>query len=103
VVRHARTIGVIIVGIGLAVVIGFTSVAISGMGDFNKAKLVRERNPGNAMYDLQFFIATVQLAFVVSGAVGGVLLTVNGLTWLALGGALRRLEQDRPARAGGAT
>jgi hypothetical protein len=95
-------IGVIIAGIGLAVVIGFTSVAVSGMGDFNKAKLVRERNPGNAMYDLQFFIATVQLAFVVSGAVGGVLLGLNGLTWIALDGAVRRLERDHAGRGGGA-
>ena len=100
-VRHARTIGMIIAAIGLAIVVGFTSVAVSGMGDFNKAKLVRERNPGNAMYDLQFFIATVQLAFVVSGAVAGVLLALNGVTWIALGGAVRELERDRPRRGGG--
>jgi hypothetical protein len=91
--RHARTIGLVIVGIGLAILIGFASVAVGGMGDFNKAKLVRERNPGNAMYDLQFFIATVRLAFVVSGAVGGGLLALNGASWLALGAAVRRLEQ----------
>ena len=100
-VRHARTIGIIIAGIGLAVAVGFTSVAVSGMGDFNKAKLVRERNPGNAMYDLQFFIATVQLAFVVSGAVGGALLTLNGLTWIAMGSAVRRLDGDGSAHGGG--
>ena len=91
----------IIAGIGLAVVVGFTSVAVSGMGEFNKAKLVRERNPGNAMYDLQFFIATVQLAFVISGAVGGLLLAVNGLTWMALGSAMRDLDRDGAGRGGG--
>jgi hypothetical protein len=97
--RHARTIGMVIAGIGLAVLVGFTSVAIGGMGEFNKAKLVRERNPGNAMYDLQFFIATVRLAFVISGAVGGGLLALNGATWIALGAAVRRLDQG-PGRGG---
>jgi hypothetical protein len=100
--RQARTIGMIIAGIGLAVLVGFTSVAIGGMGEFNKAKMVRERNPGNAMYDLQFFIATVRLAFLVSGAVVGALLTLNGATWIALGTAVRRLEPAASGRGGGA-
>ena len=100
--RHARTIGMIIAGIGLAVLVGFTSVAVGGIGEFNKAKMVRERNPGNAMYDLQFFIATVRLAFLVSGAVGGALLALNGVTWIALGTAAGQLEQSAGGRGGGA-
>jgi hypothetical protein len=69
--RRARTIGIVIAAIGVAVLIGFGSVAIQDSGDFSKAKLLRERNPGNAMYDLQFFVATSQVAFLVSGAGGG--------------------------------
>jgi hypothetical protein len=92
----------VVTGIGLAVLVGFTSVGVGSIGEFNKAKLVRERNPGNAMYDLQFFIATVRMAFIVSGAVGGALLALNGATWIALGTVARRLESGAPQRGGGA-
>jgi len=46
--RRARTIGIVIAAIGVAVLIGFGSVAIRDTGDFSKAKLLRERNPGGA-------------------------------------------------------
>ena len=101
--RRARGIGLLIAGIGLAIMIGFAGVAAMNIGEFQKAQMVRERNPGNAMYDLQFFIATVRLAFLVTGAVGGGLLALNGAVWLSLGRAVRRLEQLPPSRGGGTT
>ncbi|MBX3023315.1 hypothetical protein KF840_00220 [bacterium] len=92
--RRAGTIGMVIAAIGVAVLIGFGAVAIEGSGDFSKARLLRERNPGNAMYDLQFFVATSQLAFLASGAVAGGLLALNGLTLMLVG----RLARERGPR-----
>jgi hypothetical protein len=88
---RARTIGIVVAAIGVAVLIGFGSIAVRDSGDFNKAKLLRERNPGNAMYDLQFFVATSQIAFLVGGAVAGGLLALNGVTLMLVG----RLAQER--------
>ena len=97
--RHARTIGTIILAIGLAVLASFSYYAFAGYGDFQKARMFRERNPGNAMYDLQFFVAASQLVFVVGGAFGGALLALNGLTWLALGAAVDDTAKSRaPAK-----
>jgi hypothetical protein len=92
--RRARTIGVVVAAIGVAVLLGFGAVAVEGGADFRKAQLVRQRNPGNAMYDLQFFVATSQLAFLVGGAVAGGLLALNGLTLMLVG----RLAQEREER-----
>ena len=100
--RHARMIGTIILAIGLAVLLSFGYYAVANLAEFHKAQMVHERNPGNAMYDLQYFVAASQLAFVIGGAVGGLLVALNGLTWIALGGTARRLETGVPARAGGA-
>lgn len=92
--RRAGWIGMLLAAVGVAVMIGFGSVAVQGSGDFSKAKLLRERNPGNAMYDLQFFVATSQLAFLTSGAVAGGLLALNGLTLMLVG----RLARERDGR-----
>lgn len=92
--RRARTIGMVIAAIGVAILLGFGAVAVEGSADFRKAQLVRQRNPGNAMYDLQFFVATSQLAFLVGGAVSGGLLALNGLTLMLVG----RLAQERESR-----
>jgi hypothetical protein len=94
VLRRAGTIGLVIAAIGLAVLVGFGAVAVEGSGDFSKAKLLRQRNPGNAMYDLQFFVATSQLAFLTSGAVAGGLLALNGLTLMLLGRVAREREDQ---------
>ena len=99
--RRARIIGLVIAGIGLAVMVGFASVAAMNIGEFQKAQMFRERNPNNAMYDLQFFIATVRLVFLVTGAVGGALLALNGAVWLSLGRVVQRLEHAPPGRGGG--
>lgn len=89
---RARTIGMVIAGIGLAVLIAFAAAALQSVlpssGDFRKAQMVRERNPGNAMYDLQFFIAATRLGFLVAGAAGGGLLALNGVTLMLVGRGL---------------
>lgn len=92
--RRARTIGIFLAAIGVAVLLGFGTVALQSGGDFRKAQAVRQRNPGNAMYDLQFFVATSQLAFLVGGAAAGGLLALNGLTLMLVG----HLAQEREPR-----
>jgi hypothetical protein len=95
--RYARIIGTVVLAIGLAVTASFTYYAVAGYGDFQKAQMFRQRNPGNAMYDLQFFVAASQLMFIVGGAVGGALLSLNGLSWLAIDSASRvALRDARP-------
>lgn len=90
--RHARLIGIVLVAMGLAVLLSFGYFAIGSHAEFQKAQLFHTRNPGNAMYDLQFFVAASQLLFVVGGALVGALVAINGATWMALGSALRRLD-----------
>jgi len=118
--RRARVIGLVIAGIGLAVMVGFASVAAMNIGEFQKAQMVRERNPNNAMYDLQFFIAATlakptmtakpmpaitrpmtRALRYTSPSVGGALLALNGAVWLSLGRVVQRLEQAPPGRGGG--
>jgi hypothetical protein len=94
VLRRAGTLGIVVAAIGVAVLLGFGAVAIEGRGDFSKARMLRERNPGNAMYDLQFFVATSQLAFLTTGAVAGGLLALNGVTLMLIG----RLARERETR-----
>jgi hypothetical protein len=101
--RHARMLGTVILAIGLAVLISFGYYATGSLGEFRKAQLVHQRNPGNAMYDLQYFVAASQLVFVIGGAVCGALLALNGVTWLVLGSVARRLQPSaEPRRGGGA-
>jgi hypothetical protein len=96
--RYARLIGAAVVAVGLAVLISFGYYASASMGDFRKAQMFHERNPGNAMYDAQFFVAASQLLFLVGGAAGGLLLALNGATWIALGSAVRALQRDGSTR-----
>ena len=95
--RHARTIGIVLAGIGVAILISFAAVALwSNVPDFRKALLLYERNSGNSMYQLQFFVATSELVFVIGGAIVGALVALNGVSWIALAAAVSALEQDRP-------
>jgi len=95
--RRARLIGTVVTAVGVAVLVTFGYYAFATFADFRKAQMFRERNPGNAMYDLQYFVATSGLVFTVGGAVFGAVLTLNGLTWIALGGVARQLERERGA------
>lgn len=91
--RHARLIGIVIAGIGVAVMISFTVVALwSNLPEFRKALMLYERNRGNQMYQLQFFVATSQLLFVAGGAIVGALFAVNGATWIALASAVSAVQ-----------
>ncbi|MGD9763032.1 MAG: hypothetical protein AB7V27_04880 [Candidatus Binatia bacterium] len=93
---RARTLGLVLIGVGLAVLVSFTAVAVQGVGDFRGAQLAHDRNPGHAMYDLQFFIATTRMGFLLFGAAAGGLLALNGWTLALLG----RLAEARETAGG---
>jgi hypothetical protein len=92
--QRARLIGIVLAGVGLAVTLTFGGVALQSAvpssGDFRKAQMVRARNPGNAMYDLQFFIAATRLGFLIAGTVSGGLLALNGVTLVLLDRAVQQ-------------
>jgi hypothetical protein len=52
---------------------------------YRRAELASARNPGNAMYELEFGAARVRRGFEEVGAIAGTLLTINGLTLVGLG------------------
>ncbi len=94
--RRARVLGIVIAAIGLAVLLSFGGFAVQHFtGDFSKARLIHERNPGNAMYDAQFFVAASGLSLLVGGAVAGGLLALNGVTLILIG----RLAERRASGA----
>jgi len=92
---RARVIGTIVAAMGVGILLSFTYYVFATLGDFRKAQMFHERNPGNAMYDLQYFVAASELVFTIGGAVCGALLTLNGLTWMAVGGVVRQVERER--------
>lgn len=83
--RRARIVGLILAGAGVALLLSFAVAAVQHVGEFRRAQSQHERNPGNAMYDLQLFIVTSRLTFLIGGAVGGGLLALNGATFILLG------------------
>jgi len=84
--RHARALGIVLAAVGVATLMAFGWFTAQHMsGDFSKARLVHERNPGNAMYDAQFFVASSELALLLGGAVAGGLLALNGMTLMLVG------------------
>jgi hypothetical protein len=88
----AKAVGTTLLAVGLAVLVGF-SVFVWRDERFQKATLLKERNPGNVMYEGQYFAAFTIHTFLVSGAICGVLLALNGTTLLLLGIVARRGER----------
>jgi hypothetical protein len=95
--RRARLIGTVVAAVGVAVLVTFSYYGTANFWEFRKQQMFFERNPGNAMYELQYRGASAGLAFMIGGAIAGALLTLNGLTWIALGGVARQLERERGA------
>lgn len=91
--RRARTLGIVVAAVGVAVLVGFGAVAVDSARTFRQAQAARQRAPGNAMHDLQYFVAAAQLALLGGGAVAGGLLALNGLTLLLVGQLAQRQEE----------
>jgi hypothetical protein len=90
--RIAKAAGTTLLAVGLAVLVGF-SLATWRDERFRKAALQKERNPGNVMYEGQYFAAFTIRTFLVSGAICGALLALNGSTLLLLGVVAGRQEK----------
>ena len=90
--RLTKLAGVALVAVGLALLVGF-SVAVARDERFQKAGLYKERNPGNVLYESQYFAAATIHLFLISGAVGGGLVMLNGVTLVLLGTVMTRQAQ----------
>ncbi len=87
----SKTLGAALVAIAIAMVIGFSYFAFSNE-EYRKAALLKERNPGNAAYEIPYFAAATIRLFLIGGAVAGVLLGLNGATLVMLGRVAARNE-----------
>lgn len=92
--RRARPLGMLLAGMGIAVLLAFGSAALQNLGELRHAGVARQGTPGNPVQELQYFIASTQMALLVGGAVAGALLALNGLTLVWVG----RLAQPEDGR-----
>jgi hypothetical protein len=89
--RLCKVLGAIFAALGLVLLITFAVFAVRDE-HFHKASMLKERNPGNVMYESEFFAAFTIHVFLVGGAIVGVLLALNGATMLVLGVTAGRTE-----------
>lgn len=94
--RIAKIAGGALVAVGLAVLVGF-AVFVVGDERFQKAGMLKDRNPGNVLYESQYFAAATIHLFLISGAVAGGLLALNGATFFLLGRVMGRQEGQTAA------
>jgi len=96
----ARAAGAILLIVGLTAMVGFSTYVLRDH-EYAKAVLLRERNPGNVLYEARYGAAFFKRVVLVSGAVAGALVTLHGTTFLLLGAlAARRRKSDPPAPRG---
>ena len=92
----ARIAGGLLVAIGLVVAVASTTRIVRD-DDYSKKALIATRNPGNAMYEMEFGAARVRRGFQLVFLSGGVLLALNGATLMLLGSlATRVARHERP-------
>ena len=91
--KTAKLLGVTLLAVGLAVLIAFTAFVVRDER-FSKATLLKERNPGNLMYESQYFVAATIHFFLIAGAVGGAFLAIDGVTFLFIGNLADRQERS---------
>ena len=98
--RVCKAIGTVLLAVGIIALVAFTSFVL-GDEDFQRAQLVKERNPGNVMYESRYFVALTAHTFLIGGALCGGLVALNGLTLLLLGIVVQRQGQLRTGVARG--
>jgi hypothetical protein len=89
--RIAKLVGVVLLLSGLALALYFAVTTFRDEG-YQKAVMLMERNKGNSMYELQYFVAEVRRAIAIGVAVCGGLVALNGATFLLLGAVAARQE-----------
>lgn len=82
--RMAKAAGMTFLAVGLAALLVFVVFTLRDER-YAKAVLLKDRNPGNSMYELQYFVAATTRIFLVGGAVAGALLALNGVTLMLVG------------------
>lgn len=92
--RTARTLGIILAGAGLAVLVSFAVAATQNADTFHAALAARREHAANALVDLRFLVASSQFAVLVGGAFAGGLLALNGYTLILIGRLARRLGDE---------
>lgn len=101
--KGLKATGSVLLAAGLATMLAF-AVYITRDEAFAKSRLRMSRNPGNVMYETEYFVALTMRAFLACGAVGGGLLALNGGTMLVLGvwvGRVDRINAALASRASG--
>ena len=98
--RHARLIGTVLLAIGLAVLLSFGYYAVAThrrvpQGADGPRAQSRQRDVRSAVLRRR----RRSSCSCVGGAVGGALLALNGVTWIALGAAVGRVEAARRTRS----
>ena len=92
----AKIAGALLVAIGMVIAVA-SAMRIVRDDDYSKKALVATRNPGNAMYELEFGAARVRRGFQVVFLSGGVLLVLDGATLMLLGSLAARVARpERP-------
>src|SRR5215470_11746757 len=89
--RIAKIAGAALVAIGVALLLGF-SIFVLRDERFQKAGLLKDRNPGNVLYESQYFAAATIHLFLLSGATAGGLLALNGATLFLVGRLMTQQE-----------
>jgi hypothetical protein len=89
--RVCKIVGAAIGVLGLVLLLTFGFFVVRDER-FQKASMLKERNPGNVMYESQFFAAFTIHVFLIGGAVAGALLALNGITLFITGQTAARLE-----------
>jgi hypothetical protein len=91
--RIAKLIGGVLLLSGIVLALYF-AVATLRDESYQKAVMLMERNKGNSMYELQYFVAEVRRAISIGVAVCGGLVALNGATFLLLGSVAARQERS---------
>jgi hypothetical protein len=102
--KVCKWVGVTLFAVGLAMLASFSVSAIRSVRgqEFQRAKLLRDRNPGNDMYALEYSLKHVApvVGLVALGFAGG-LVALNGAT-LFLVGQVAANQQREPSPSVGA-
>ena len=79
---YLKTVGAVVLVAGLLMGVGFVQRAL-GDEEYRRVALMRERNPGNVLFESEYRVAEARRIFVFYSAAGSFLIAVIGgsLLW----------------------